>query len=327
MNHIANIYSQNQAVRYLQFCINQHHSTDSAVHNTLISIYASDPTPDESQLLSYLEIQSAAHEQNYDPDFALRLCITHKRVQSAVHIYTTMSQFSSAVDLALKHNSTDLAATVADRPENDPILRKKLWLKVAKSVISQTSSIKSAISFLKRCDLLRIEDLIPFFPDFVIIDDFREEICTALESYSRQIDSLRKEMDDSATTAQNIKSDIRALDSRYAIVEPGERCWKCGFPLLMRQFFVFPCQHAFHADCLGKAVSAIVGMGKGRRIRELQEIVAGGGLASGGVKKERLVKELDGLVGAACVLCSEMAVRMVDEPFVRQGEGAGEWDI
>src|SRR6202012_3037169 len=134
--------------------------------------------------------------------------------------YSSMGQFSQAVDVALAANEVDLAASVADRPENADILRKKLWLKVAKKVIGQSEGIKSAIEFLKRCELLRIEDLIPFFPDFVIIDDFKEEICAALEEYSRHIDALKREMDDSARTAQHIKSDIRALDSRYAIVEP-----------------------------------------------------------------------------------------------------------
>ena len=85
-------------------------------------------------------------------------------------------------------------------------------------------SNKTAIEFLRRVDLLRIEDLIPFFPDFVVIDDFKEEICSALEDYSRRIDNLKEEMDDSERTATHIKSDIKALEQRYAIVEPGEKC-------------------------------------------------------------------------------------------------------
>jgi hypothetical protein len=317
--------SQNQAVRYLLFCINHQHSTSPAVHNTLISLYASHPSSDESALLSYLQTQETNHEQNYDVDFALRLCITHKRVQSAVHVYCTMSQFVSAVDLALRHDAVELAAVVADRPGNDDALRKKLWLKVAKKVIGQSKGIKSAMDFLKRCELLRIEDLIPFFPDFVVIDDFKEEICAALEEYSRQIDSLKTSMDSSATTAASIKTSIQTLDARYAIVEPGERCWKCRLPLLMRQFFVFPCQHAFHADCLGDLVLKSVGMGKGKRIRELQREV--GRAVVGGAKRTSMVKELDALVAGSCVLCSEMAVRMIDEPFVSAGDDREEWAL
>ncbi|CAI6333861.1 unnamed protein product [Periconia digitata] len=317
--------NQNQAVRYLLFEINQHQSIDAAIHNTLISIYASHPTRDESALLSYLEGQSYANEQNYDADFALRLCIQHKRVQSCVHIYSSMAQYVQAVDLALKYDEVDLASTVADRSNTEPALRKKLWLAIAKKVISQSSGIKTAIEFLRRVDLLRIEDLIPFFPDFVVIDDFKEEICTALEDYSRKIDELKKEMDESEETAAHIKTDIKALEQRYAIVEPGERCYVCGLPLLARQFFVFPCQHAFHSDCLAKRVVELAGIARGKRIAELQTEVSKG--TSVGSKREKAIRELDALVGSSCVLCSEMAVKLIDEPFITATDDKEEWAL
>ena len=289
---------QNQAARYLLFCINQLNSSDAAVHNTLISIYASHTSTSETALLNYLSSQSSHPPPSYDADFALRLCIQHSRVQSCVHIYSLMGQYASAVSLALKHNEIDLASSVADRPsDTNPALRKKLWLAVAKKVISQqsTGSIKTALDFLKRCDLLRIEDLIPFFPDFVVIDDFKDEICAALESYSRHIDSLKTEMDESAATAESIKEDIKRLDRRYAIVEPGEGCRVCTLPLLSRQFFVFPsCQHGFHSDCLGRKVVEGSGMTTRGRIRELQASIGRGG---SGARREKEVRELDALVG------------------------------
>ncbi|KAK5733926.1 tethering complex subunit [Elasticomyces elasticus] len=330
--------AQNQAVRYLLFCVNHAESKEPAVHNTLISLYAAHPGKDESALLGYLQTQADLHQQCYDADFALRLCRAHGRVRSAVHIFVGMGCFGEAVELALKYEDdgedaggkgwgryVELAADVADRPGNDEALRKKLWLKVAKKVIGRSKGIKSAIEFLKRCELLRIEDLIPFFPDFVVIDDFKEEICAALEDYSRRIEGLRVEMDESAGTAEHIREDIKKLDQRYAIVEPGERCWKCRLPLLMRQFFVFPCQHAFHADCLGEMVMQSVGMGKGKRIRELRTEI-GRGVAMG-KRREGMVKELDGLVAGACVLCSDMAVKMIDEPFVTAADNREEWAV
>lgn len=286
---------QNQAIRYLNYVINKLGSTDSAVHNTLVSIYASYPSQDETALQSYLEAQG--DDPHYDPDFALRLCIQHKRVLSCVHIYTNMEQYLQAVDLALAHDQIDLAALTADRPRNNPQMRKKLWLTVARKVISQSNGIKTAIEFLKRCDLLKIEDLIPFFPDFVVIDDFKEEICAALEEYSRNIETLKKEMDESSLTATNIKIDIASLDHRYAIVEPGEKCYVCGLPLLSKQFFVFPCQHAFHADCLSKKVLEQAGLAKTRQIKELQDLLQGGLLQ--GERKEQAIVELDSLVASA----------------------------
>ena len=51
------------------------------------------------------------------------------------------------------------------------------------------------MSLLQNSELLKIEDILSFFPDFVVIDDFKEEICGALEDYSVHIDHLKKEMD------------------------------------------------------------------------------------------------------------------------------------
>ncbi|CAJ2510142.1 Uu.00g060420.m01.CDS01 [Anthostomella pinea] len=315
--------SQNQAVRYLQFTINQLQSTDAAVHNTLVSIYASHESKDEAGLLAYLEQQG--EEPHFDPDFALRLCIQHKRTLSCVHIYTNMGQYIQAVDLALSHNETEYASIIADRPMSNPGLRKKLWLAVAKKVISQSNGIRTAIEFLKRCDLLKIEDLIPFFPDFVVIDDFKDEICNALEDYSRNIDGLKKEMDESSQTAANIKVDIAGLDHRYAIVDPGEKCYVCGLPLLSRQFFVFPCQHSFHSDCLGRKVLEQAGVAKSRRIRECQVSISKG-LVSG-AQKDAMVAELDALVASACILCSEYAIKRIDEPFIGPDDNKNEWAL
>ncbi|KAI1500584.1 Pep3/Vps18/deep orange family-domain-containing protein [Biscogniauxia marginata] len=314
---------QNQAIRYLQFAINQLHSTDAAVHNTLVSIYASHESKEESGLLAYLESQG--DEPRFDPDFALRLCIQHKRTLSCVHIYTNMGQYVQAVDLALSHNEVEYASIIADRPMSNPALRKKLWLAVARKVISQSDGIKTAIEFLKRCDLLKIEDLIPFFPDFVVIDDFKDEICSALEDYSRSIDGLKREMDESSQTAANIRADIAGLDRRYAVVEPGERCYVCALPLLSRQFFVFPCQHAFHSDCLGRRVLEQAGAARGRRIKECQVQISKG-LVSG-AQKEAMVAELDALVASACILCSEYAIKRIDEPFVGPDDDRNEWAL
>jgi vacuolar protein sorting-associated protein 18 len=314
---------QNQAVRYLNFVVSNYPESAAAVHNTLIAIMASHPSPSETALLSYLETQPTP--PLYDADFALRLCLQHHRVQSCVHIYASMGQYLPAVELALQHGDVDLAAIVADRLEDNDQQRKKLWLLIAEKKITEASSIKEAIEFLKRCELLKIEDLIPFFPDFVVIDDFKEEICRALEDYSRHIDSLKQEMDVSQHTAAQIQAEIAALDHRYAIVEPGERCWICTMPVLSRQFFVFPCQHAFHSDCLGKTVLAHSGLGTRQHIKDLQREVSKG--LSVGRQREKMVKELDGLIAEQCVLCGEHGIKQIDEPFTSAGDDLKEWAI
>ena len=108
---------------------------------------------------------------------------------------------------------------------------------------------------------------------------------------------LKKEMDESARTAENIRNDIMALDTRYAIVEPGERCYVCQYPLLSRQFFVFPCQHAFHSDCLTSNILRQAGAGKKKRIQTLQNDISRG--VAVGKAREKAVDELDGLIASA----------------------------
>ena len=109
--------------------------------------------------------------------------------------------------------------------------------------------------FLENADLLKIEDILPFFPDFVVIDDFKEEICTALEGYSAHIDALKEEMDEATRNAEAIKQDIAALQKRFITIDSTEKCSVCAQVLLTRQFYVFPCHHTFHADCLIGLVS------------------------------------------------------------------------
>ncbi|KAK5199313.1 tethering complex subunit [Exophiala xenobiotica] len=323
-NETANVPpAQNQAVRYLNFVVTNNFEVPASVHNALISIMASHSSPTETALLSYLESQPSP--PLYDADFALRLCIQHDRVQSCVHIYSAMGQYQQAVELALQHDDIDLAAIVADRLEGNDKVRKKLWLLIAEKKIKEAESIKEAINFLKRCELLKIEDLIPLFPDFVVIDDFKEEICEALEEYSRHIDSLKQEMDLSQHTAEQIKAEIAALDHRYAIVESGERCWICTLPVLSRQFFVFPCQHAFHSDCLGKRVLESSGSSKRKRIKDLQTEVNKG--LSVGVQRQKQVQELDGLVAEQCVLCGDLGIKQIDEPFIHPGDDVEAWAI
>ena len=43
----------------------------------------------------------------------------------------------------------------------------------ARHVVEKEKDIKRAMEFLHECDLLKIEDILPFFPDFVTIDHFK----------------------------------------------------------------------------------------------------------------------------------------------------------
>ncbi|KAG8219704.1 Pep3/Vps18/deep orange family-domain-containing protein [Butyriboletus roseoflavus] len=246
----------NQAVRYLDHVVFNQHNTSSTVHNLLVTFHissSSSPPGDDGPLLRFLMMAPSnplTGKPYYNLDYALRLCKKSGRTQPCVHIYSKMSLYENSVDLALQKGDLELAKINADMPEGDPQLRKKLWLKIARYVVQDKKDIKAAMRFLEDTDLLKIEDILPFFPDFVVIDDFKEEIAHALEGYSAHIDDLKKEMDDATRTAESIKQDIVELKSRFVTIDAGERCSVCAQLLLTRQSYIFPCQHTFHADCL-----------------------------------------------------------------------------
>ena len=46
--------------------------------------------------------------------------------------------------------------------------------------------------------------------------------------------------------------------ARYEVVTGNMSCSFCGYPLMSRSFYVFPCSHAFHKDCLIREVRCCV---------------------------------------------------------------------
>ena len=109
----------------------------------------------------------------------------------------------------------ELARINADRPgESQSHLKKKLWLKIARHITQNKRDIKEAIDLLKHCSLLKLEDILPFFPDFVLIDDFQCEICTALDEYNEDIVDLKLELNEAIKSADSIRVDIRELKHR-----------------------------------------------------------------------------------------------------------------
>ncbi|KAF7310794.1 Vacuolar protein sorting protein [Mycena chlorophos] len=259
--------SPNQAIRFLNHVVFDQQNTNPTIHNLLITFYVSpsadtSPPEDDAPLLRFLATAPTdplTDKPYYDLDYALRLCKQAGRTQPCVHIYSKMGLWENSVDLALEKGDVELAKLNADKPEDDEPLRKKL-----------------AMLFLENTDLLKIEDVLPFFPDFVVIDDFKEEITNALEGYSNQINELKSRMDDATRTADSIKQDIGALKNRFVTVSAGEMCSVCSHLLLTRQFYVFPCRHTFHADCLIGLAKEYLPQHSLRKILALQtELVKG----------------------------------------------------
>ena len=77
----------------------------------------------------------------------------------------------------------------------DASTAKRLWLLIAKRIISTHSdSISTAMALLQDCGRLSLEDLLPFFPDFVQIGELKTEIARSLDAYNVSIEALHAPM-------------------------------------------------------------------------------------------------------------------------------------
>ena len=45
---------------------------------------------------------------------------------------------------------------------------------------------------------------------------------------------------------------------RFTCVRAQDKCNSCGYPVMTRAFYVFPCQHRFHSDCLIDEVNNLI---------------------------------------------------------------------
>jgi hypothetical protein len=88
------------------------------------------------------------------------------------------------------------------------------------------------------------------FPDFVRIDDVKDDIIDVLKGYNQQLQSVSKELDESAQNAESIRDAIKATREKFVVLPVLKHCDVCNRKLLTRQFHVFPCFHGFHSDCL-----------------------------------------------------------------------------
>ncbi|GMN61189.1 hypothetical protein TIFTF001_030269 [Ficus carica] len=312
-----------EVIKYLEYCVHRLHNEDPGVHNLLLSLYAKQE--DDSALLRFLQCKFGKGREGgpdffYDPKYALRLCLKEKRMRACVHIYSMMSMHEEAVALALQVDP-ELAMAEADKVEDDEDLRKKLWLMVAKHV---------------------------------------EAICSSLEDYNKQIEQLKQEMNDATHGADNIRNDISALAQRYAVIERDEECGVCRRKILtvgrefqmargytsvgsMAPFYVFPCGHAFHAQCLIAHVTRCTTEAQAEYILDLQKQItllggetrndSTGSLTEDSITSltpvDKLRSQLDDAIASECPFCGELMIREISLPFVLPEEARqiSSWEI
>lgn len=321
--HCKTSEQKDQALRYLQFVVFSTKCKDEAIHNFLLSLFVQQD--DESLLLNFL-IKTDA---NVDRKYALRLCSEHRKWKACCYIYTKMGLYEEAVKLALSKlgnvyeaEKTAVEAQSYSTPEQQETI-KKLWLMIARHVVEEEKDIKRVMEVINRGDeVLKIEDVLPFFNDFFYIDDFKDAICKSLEIYNQNINQLNDDMKDATESAGRIHKDISNLKRKNCVVESVKNCYLCEIPLLTRSFYVFPCTHMFHTACLVKEITQYLSKRKAEEVSKLYNVLLN-------LKDEDQIRtdvyrkaksQLDEIIAEECLMCGEYMIQSIDTPFLPRDE-------
>ncbi|CAJ0932013.1 unnamed protein product, partial [Mesorhabditis belari] len=317
---------------------------DVALQNMLIAMYS---THRPKMLKGHLE--SLGIDRNsipYNIDYALRTCQQSGHDECVIFLYCVNEMFLEAVDIALKID-INLAKSCARwmEPGDDFLcekfypeeLRRRVWLKIASHVIQMGGEAAEAIGLLKESqDVIKIQDILPFFPQFVKIEHFKEPLCECLREHSTKIQELQRNMKEATQIATDIRDRCVKLDKRTTVIRAGEVCTSCFRSLLSRPFFAHSCRHFFHRDCLETIVRPFLSKG---RIALLDELVklelrlidllnaeeqVGTGSVAHVLDKERKLTEVNAqigeLLGDDCPLCGDRAIESIDTPFFTDDE-------
>ena len=121
-------------------------------------------------------------------------------------------------------------------------------------------------------------------------------------------------------------------------------CDICGYPVLTRMFYLFPCLHVYHGDCLIKEVGSHLSSEKRAHIsyleteigkeamnkkNSLMDTVRSNEVANvtALAEKESRQSELDDIVASECLLCGDIMIQSVTQPLFDTNDSSAGWEI
>jgi len=316
----------------------------SAIYSFLISLYVD--MVDEEPLYKFLSehVPSAALASEasrnagrralvneglsgpLDMSYALRTILgTGRHFRSAIKLYMGFGMRQQAVELALKVDPSLARELAQDSVELEE--RRRLWLMIAKNAASEGFSggdvdvVSKVVSVLKDCgsDVLSIEDVLPFLPDFAQIDQIKDEICEALTSYSSKIEGFLKEMNDCDHACDALRGEISRLRTHKMELQSDATCAFTKKTVLTagEPFYVFPSGYVVLESALKHEIKPHLNEKQLSRVEEIEQDLIRN-IKRGGVSSQTidsLQAELDGLIAAECPLTGSAMVDSIDQPF------------
>ncbi|KAK6462731.1 Pep3/Vps18/deep orange family-domain-containing protein [Scheffersomyces coipomensis] len=176
--------------------------------------------------------------------------------------------------------------------------------------------------------VIGLKDLLPLFPESIMINNFKDEIVKSLNEYNNKINHLSLEMNESLTISHNLKQQIKDANNLdhtsklYSIIEPGEPCQICLKLLITKNFIYFPnCHHGHHKDCL---IRNYLTLKNDYRFKKIFNNFKRNPNSS--VNKQ----ELNDILTKSCILCNDGNINLIDLGLIdpeRDQSDIGNWEL
>ena len=164
-------------------------------------------------------------------------------------IYFLSGQFDESIEIALKNDLKDLSKLIAQNI-NEPKLKNQIWIKIFKfrkkeGFLEAKKIVNESNGFIK------IEEILPLMGDNVKINEFKDELKDCIKTYEKNVDLLKKEINEFNISSNLIQKDISKAQKKAMSISFNQiRCHQCGKIIKDNKFYMFPCKHIFDSKCL-----------------------------------------------------------------------------
>lgn len=350
-------------------------SVHNVLLDVYIKLLDTSPTVVASLNKYIFEAVDDAGNPHYDIQRAIRSCEASGVHRSTVYAYCVSKEFDSAIHIALqtlqdielaKMVTTKAAASHEGDPKDDDV-QKKLWIEIAKWSIQksgaldkrmesmsqdeQRASIRAALNFLDQTNgALRVEDILPLLPDFTVIDDVKSLVLKSLTEHRDEIEELKKGIEDLNVFSQDVQDEIEELEQKTYVISKDQKCELCKRPVvrlrlmesaddpsLLAPFYVFPCEMAYHTECLmrrvlplmfpeerGRALSLMraLKIPLPRQLRPHTTLWGPPPKSATGLSRTEAVSQLEDVLCSECPDCGLYDLRLINEPILTPEEQA-----
>ena len=169
-------------------------------------------------------------------------------------------------------------------------------------------------------------------PDFAQIDEFKDEICQALSSYSTKIEHYLKEMQECDQACDALREELGRLQTVGTHVRADARCALTNKHVIGggEPFYAFPSGFVVLESALKREIMPFLNSKQQARITALEKELSrlrrnresknpsSLDVAQDDYDSEELQAELDGLIAAECPLTGSLMVNSIDCDFVEE---------